>query len=730
MEESRTTSGRRSYSARLTRMVYLCAFAGFVALPGVKLAGQTFALEQVMDTPFPSELTTSAHGATMAWLFDQRGERNVWVANGPAFVPHQATHYVGDTGQPIESVRLTPDGKTILFVRGSELNETGRPANPLGEREQPAQQVWSIPVSGGEPKLLGDVGCAVDGCEDIEISPNGRYAVWAGKHQLWLADLSIAKTGSKALMLTDERGEPSEPVWSPNGSKIAYTLSRGDHALIVIADIKDGKLAKRSYIAPSVDKDSQARWSPDGQHVAFLRIPGPMNRRPVIPEPITPWGIWVADTQTLQAHEVWHSGTASRDSLPNFANTSFFYAAQNHLVFDSEQDGWGHLYSIDAAGGAKPTLLTPGDFEIEDVALSPDKQTILYSSNQNDIDRRHLWSVGVAGGTPQPLTQGASIEWAPMQTGDGSAVVCLGSGATSPAMVYRVSEGKRILLTGAQMPKDFPEKQLVVPKQVIFKSADGLMIHGQLFTPKDQTKAGPALIYVHGGASRQMVLGFHYMDYYHYAYAMNQYLVSLGYTVLSVNYRLGVMYGHDFFHPKDAGWRGSSEYGDVLAGAQYLQGLPDVDAKRIGIWGGSYGGLLAALALARNSDIFAAGVDFHGVHDWSALLRKGTWGGDANAPDYQDALKLAWQSSPDSSVSHWKSPVLLIQGDDDRDVPFNQMVDLVQRLRENHVPFEQLVWPDEIHVFLLYRHFLEGYKATAAFFQEHLGPAGTVRASH
>ena len=217
-----------------------------------------------------------------------------------------------------------------------------------------------------------------------------------------------------------------------------------------------------------------------------------------------------------------------------------------------------------------------------------------------------------------------------------------------------------------------------------------------------------------------MLLGFHYLDYYHYAYAMNQYLASRGFTVLSVNYRLGVMYGHDFREAKSAGWKGSSEYRDVVAGARYLQSLATVDPKRIGIWGGSYGGLLTALALARNSDIFAAGVDYHGVHDWSMLLGQGR--GDASAPDYQEALKLAWESSPESSMDHWRSPVLLIHGDDDRNVPFNQTVDLVQRLREHQVSFEQVIFPDEIHDFLLYRHFIEGYNATAVFFLEHLGP--------
>src|SRR2546425_11996954 len=113
-----------------------------------------------------------------------------------------------------------------------------------------------------------------------------------------------------------------------------------------------------------------------------------------------------------------------------------------------------------------------------------------------------------------------------------------------------------------------------------------------------------------------MMLGFHYMYYYHNAYAMNQCLARRGYVVLSVNYRLGIMYGRAFREAGNAGWRGSSEYKDVVAGAKYLQSLPIVDAKRIGLWGGSYGGLLTALGLARNSDIFAAGRGTTTRRDW------------------------------------------------------------------------------------------------------------------
>ncbi len=162
---------------------------------------------------------------------------------------------------------------------------------------------------------------------------------------------------------------------------------------------------------------------------------------------------------------------------------------------------------------------------------------------------------------------------------------------------------------------------------MIFKAEDGWQIHGQLFEPKTEGRAPrppnrPALIFIHGGSIRQMMLGFHYMDYYHNAYAMNQYLASRGYVVLSVNYRTGIMYGRHFREPHDGGPRGGAEYKDIVAAGRYLQTLPNVDPKKIGLWGGSYGGYLTAMGLARNSDLFAAGVDSHGVHDWSGLRRR------------------------------------------------------------------------------------------------------------
>jgi dipeptidyl aminopeptidase/acylaminoacyl peptidase len=267
------------------------------------------------------------------------------------------------------------------------------------------------------------------------------------------------------------------------------------------------------------------------------------------------------------------------------------------------------------------------------------------------------------------------------------------------------------------IPAEFPAGKLVTPKPVIFNAADGMRIHGQLFLPAEHGQRHPALIFFHGGSRRQMLLGWHYMDYYSNAYGMNQYLASRGYVVLSVNYRSGTGYGLDFREALNYGAAGASEFNDVQGAGLYLRGRADVDPARMGVWGGSYGGYLTALALARASDMFAAGVDMHGVHDWNLELQN--WGAYDPQKDAA-AARIAWEASPLASVSGWRSPVLLIQGDDDRNVQFAQTVMLANALRAQGTPFEEHIFPDEIHGFLLHRDWLTAYTLAADFFDRKL----------
>jgi dipeptidyl aminopeptidase/acylaminoacyl peptidase len=694
-------------------LILICTTAGWAQSP--------FTLEQVLSSPFPSELVAASHGNRVAWVFNAKGVRNIWVADGPDFVQtaRMVTHYSADDGQPIASLRLTPDGKTAVYALGSELNESQESANPESWTKGAKQQVFAVNVDTKDavPRQLGEMGCPEEDCEHIEISPDGKWAIWSAKKKLWLASIDDKE---QAKELASVRGVAVQAKWSPDGKHIAFVSQREGHSFVAVYDFEGSSIR---YLAPSVDKDSMPRWSPDGKSIVFVRVAGDEQKLPLIPVRAVPWSLWIADASTGAGRLLWRSGGKLEDSLPELTeDASLNLSADGRVVFASEQDGRNHLYSFAANGGAA-SLLTPGDFDVEDVTLSADRMWVIYSSNQDDVDRRHLWRVPVSGDTPQQaLTSGENMEWSPVQTGDGQSILCLGSTATSPAMPYEVTAKGREMVAKQALPSDFPSASLVTPRQVIFKSDDGVTLHGQLFLPRNAKGKTPALVFMHGGPIRQMMLGFHYMDYYHNAYAENQYLASRGYAVLSVNYRLGIMYGRAFREAPNTIWRGAAEYKDVVAAARYLQTIPEVDAEKIGLWGGSYGGFLTAMGLARNSDIFKAGVDFHGVHDWSVFLTERPYFGNValRPPDAENALKLAWNSSPDAYVSTWKSPVLLIHGDDDRNVPFSQTVDLVQRLRAQHVPFEQLILPDEIHGFLMWRDWVRAYTATAEFFDRTL----------
>jgi dipeptidyl aminopeptidase/acylaminoacyl peptidase len=318
------------------------------------------------------------------------------------------------------------------------------------------------------------------------------------------------------------------------------------------------------------------------------------------------------------------------------------------------------------------------------------------------------------------VTKGEDLEFEPAPAADGSAVLLLAASynKTSHAAI-QLAAGNTKPLAPETVPADFPAASLVKPQQVILTASDGMRIHAQLFLPPGGAARHPALLFFHGGSRRQMLLGYHYMFYYSNAYSMNQYLASQGYVVLSVNYRSGIGYGLNFREALNYGATGASEFNDVTGAALYLKSRSDVDPSRIGLWGGSYGGYLTALGLARASDLFAAGVDFHGVHNWNEVI--GNFNPSYDPQKYVDAAKLAFDSSPLASVGTWKSPVLLIHGDDDRNVPFSETVHLVEALRKQNVYFEELIFPNEIHDFLLERDWVTAYKATADFFDRKLG---------
>ena len=687
-----------------------------------------FTVEQALSHPFPADLVAAPSRAAIAWTLIERGHRNIYVAEGPDFRPRKLTRYDADDGQELTNLSFSDDGRYVVYVRGGDHGSNWEAdgnlqPNPASSPVQPKMQVWSLAVAGGEPVLLGEGDAPV-------IAPRTRQVAFLKDRRIWIAPIDGSKP---AAQLFFARGESGSPVWSPDGRALAFVSDRGTHSYIGIFTSERDPIR---YLAPSTSRDTTPRWSPDGRRLAFVRQTG---RAGPVPDPLVlqpqPWSLWVADVASGEARNAWTSGAALADSLPRtLGGPNLHWAAGDRLVFLSYQDGWPHLYSV-AAGGGPATLLTPGRFMVEYVALSPDRRTICYNANAGvdggDIDRRHLYKVAVDAPGPTAITSGAGIEWNPVVTADGGTLAYFSSTAQRPGVpaVMNVAGGPPRLIAEDRIPANFPSS-LVTPENVIVRAPDGTEVHCQLFRgPADAAGAvggqggrKPAIVFVHGGPPRQMLLGWHYMFYYANTYALNQYLASRGFVVLSVNYRLGIGYGHDFHYPPNAGVRGASEYQDVLAAGRYLQARADVDPKRIGIWGGSYGGYLAALALGRNSDVFAAGVDIHGVHlrqpsipvtEAPRAMLDGV--GEERLKQMVDT---AWRSSPVSSVPDWRSPVLLIHGDDDRNVRFEQTVDLAVRLRAKGVDVEELVIPDDIHDFLLFRNWVKVGQATGDYFEK------------
>ena len=683
----------------------------------LQMLAQTSPFSSFKAYNFPTELCAASSGSKIAWALDEQGKRNVYVAEGPAFKPKKLTNFLKDDGQEITSLSISGDGKWVVFVRGGDHGSNwdhGLPLNPTFDPAPFHMQVASVPFNGGETKYLSEGDAPI-------ISPDSKTVAFIKAGQA----LAVPIDGSAmARILFTTRGTVGSLKYSAGDSLLLFVANRTDHSIIGIYNNASTPI---KWIAPSFSFDESPHWSPDNKNVVFVRRPGAGGAPDsLLVNKHNPWSIFTAAVATGKATLLWKAPATLRGSIPTTdGGYNLDWAANDRIVFLSYQDGWPHLYSI-AANGGKETLLTPGNFMCEHITLSADKKYLTFSANtgndKQDMERRHAAKVSVDKADMQVLTNGSGLEWAPVLANDNNTLAFISATAQQPPLpaIMQLNAGSNtIQLLGQELaPANFPTDKLVTPTQVIFKSVDGVTVHADLFLPTGGANKKAAIVYVHGGPPRQMLLGWHYSDYYSNAYASNQYLASLGFVVLSVNYRLGIGYGHEFHKPKNAGAAGASEYLDIKAAGEWLQKQVFVDPKKIGIYGGSYGGYLTAMALAKDSKLFAAGVDIHGVHDWAS--RSGLLNTYANkyekAPDLEKALKTAWLSSPLPYLNTWKSPVLIIHADDDRNVQFNESVDLINRLEKQQVSYETIMITDDTHHWMKWENAVTVYGAVADFF--------------
>jgi dipeptidyl aminopeptidase/acylaminoacyl peptidase len=661
-----------------------------------------FTLDQVLGAPYTESLMASSDGQHLAWVVNERGVRNIWFTAISAPSPQKVTAFNADDGLAITLEAAT--ATHILFTRGNGNNRDGAPANPASLSPVPQRQLMRLSLSDSALDTLAQGA-------GIELHPNGNELLHTqGKKVYRIRGLDTAEPQSEFLF--EARSGVTSLAWSPDGQKVAFVSPRTDHSFVGVFTPGSDRI---QWISPGLGFDEFPSWSPDSRRVAFLRRPGRSKDELRNLTGGHPFEIMVGELDSGKALSIWKSPGEDGGFAQYYPNAPLRWARGGTILFYSEHEGWNHIYGI-RPDGSGLTDLTPGNCITENSSLSADQHYLYSSGNCGDINRRHIWRTDLKTGYSERVSDPAGIQTHVVGL-EGSSYAYREGRYNQPTTAVLNQNGDPKTL--GPLPVAFPSGDLREPQAVTFRAADGLEIHGQLFAPPPGAKKKlPAVIYMHGGPIRQMLLGYHYSGYYANAYSMNQYLASKGYVVLSVNYRSGIGYGREFRRAPRQGPRGASEYQDIVAAGKYLQSLEGVDPGKIGLWGGSYGGYLTAMGLARNSDLFKAGVDLHGVHDWAWRGRDFSPGGGWGLTE--DLFDGATASSPVADLSGWTSPVLLISGDDDRNVMIGQSIDLKNRLDSLGVPNEFLVFPDEVHGFLRYDSWYRAFEATERFFDRHL----------
>jgi dipeptidyl aminopeptidase/acylaminoacyl peptidase len=428
------------------------------------------------------------------------------------------------------------------------------------------------------------------------------------------------------------------------------------------------------------------------------------------------------ETGATTVVDLLHDDAWVREAGAGFGGSSVqFIPGTSRVWFLSERDGWMHLYTLDvAASGDKPKQLTSGKWEITAAELSRDGKKFYLTTTEVHPGERHLYTVGLDGGARTRVTTMTGSNEAEISP-DESTLALVHSYSNKPPEVYLMpnapgAAAKQVTTTPTAEWRSF---RWIDPKVITFKARDGVDVYARLFTPEmigaRRDPSRPGVVFVHGAGYAQNA--HRYWASYFREYMFHNLLASRGYVVLDADYRASSGYGRDW---RTAIYRhmGGKDLEDVVDGAKYLVVQEKVDPRRIGVYGGSYGGFITLMAMFTTPDVFAAGAALRPVTDW-AHYNHGYTSNILNVP--QKDMDAYRRSSPIYFADGLKGALLICHGMVDTNVHFQDSVRLVQRLIElRKENWELALFPVENHGFTEETSWADEYKRILKLFEENL----------
>ena len=556
---------------------------------------------------------------------------------------------------------------------------------------------------------------------DIQLSPDGRYA--------WVSVSEQPAQAGRRVDVPNYVTESAYPEMIPTRTNVGDTQSSGKLAIIDLQE-KKAVWADASFVTPAKPEDktprpaswSMAEISPDGKFaVAAVRTEDNKDRWLAAVDPAT----GKARVVNRLTDEAWvrNGGVAGRDGGFSFGGSGVAFLNDNRrAAFLSERDGWMHLYTVDvSADGADAVQLTSGSWEIEDARLSADGTMFYFTSTEVHPGERHAYVMSVDGGARTRLTTATGAHDLTISP-DETAAADVYSASTKPPELYVMpklvpgAESTQVTTTPTEEWRSF---KWIDPKLVTYKARDGKEVYARLYTPemigakRDPKK--PAVVFVHGAGYLQNA--HKYWSSYYREYMFHNLLASRGYVVLDPDYRASSGYGRDW-RTSIYRFMGGKDLEDVVDGAKFLVASEKVDPKRIGVYGGSYGGFITLMAMFTTPDVFKAGAALRPVTDW-AHYNHGYTSNILNVP--QSDLEAYRKSSPIYHAAGLKGHLLILHGMVDTNVHFQDSVRLAQRLIElRKENWELAGYPVESHGFVEETSWADEYKRILKLFEENL----------